>query len=107
MGWQRTAEGTGHVKQFWSGTTLDGEKVAVVLDITEAMIDRAAEAYEFGVMPGDESEATPEEIRQMAERVLRAALSPDNDHDEIVNLRTGERTRVRTASSSPDDASSS
>lgn len=44
--------------------------------ITEDMIDRAAKAYTFGVMPGDESEATEQEIREMAERVLRAALSP-------------------------------
>lgn len=42
--------------------------------ITKTMLDKAAAAYEHGVYPGDESEATEEEIRAMAMRVLRAAL---------------------------------
>lgn len=66
----------GSTQRYASIYWTDDEIRADVLKITDAMIDRAAEAYVFGVMPGDESEATEAEIRAMAERVLRAALSP-------------------------------
>lgn len=49
-------------------------RLGIRRDDWDAMLDRAAQVYEFGVFPGDESQATDEEIREMAARVLNAAL---------------------------------
>lgn len=65
-------------ERFWSGTTLDGEKVAVLLDITDDMIDRAAEAIRRSNGRPDDDWGIDAE--QLARDALQAALTACDEH---------------------------
>lgn len=51
------------------------------VEITDAMIEAAADAYEEGVQPGEEYFGDRAEIRYMAEKVLRAGLAAFGEED--------------------------
>lgn len=63
----------------------------------KAALDSAVAHYDFGVFPGDESEATTEELRPMAKAVLLAFLDHMSRHysgDMEVESASGHLARM-------------